>query len=74
MKKYALLTFLLALEASSISATQEHKWDEKNLGSIADIESFDSHETDSTSSNTNPKHWKKIKFGCASRICGRNSQ
>lgn len=53
MKKYALLTFLLALEASSISATQEHKWDEKNLGSIADIESFDSHETDSTSSNTN---------------------
>ena len=53
MKEYALLTFLLALEASSISATQEHKWDEKNLGSIADIESFDSHEIDSTSSNTN---------------------
>lgn len=53
MKEYALLTFFLAVGASSISATQEHKWDAKNLGSIAHIESFDSHETDSTSSNTN---------------------
>lgn len=59
MKKYALLTFFLAVGASNISATQEHKWDEKNLGSIADIESFDSHETDSTSSNTNQSTGEK---------------